>query len=345
MTQANLMDETKDKVIALCSAARRQLAEAVTVQDLKTVRDVGEAAVRLAKSRRDVGVQALLEGMEIVRRAERQLGSMLPEVVKRGGDRAKSHNVTLLSDLGIERMQSSRFQRMAQLPDEEFEAWIASCRESGEEMTQAAALKLADRHKPKPVEPSIDEYESGAVSDLGELLQRGLRYGCIYADPPWAYSNKATRANVEDEYKSTMTVDEICQEPVAQLAADDCHLHLWTTNAFLFDARRVMEAWGFEYKSCFVWVKPQMGIGNYWRVSHEFMLLGIRGKPEFRRRDCMSWGQFDRTAHSRKPRDVRSLVESVSPGPFLELYGRETVSNWMVYGNEVARTLFDGINA
>lgn len=336
------MDETKDKVIALCSAAKRQLAEAVTVQDLKTVRDVGEAAVRLAKSRRDVGVQALLEGMEIVRRAERQLGAMLPEVVKRGGDRAKSHDVTLLSDLGIQKMQSSRFQRLAQLPDDTFEAWIASCRESGEEMTQAAALKLAERHKPKPVEPSIDEYESGAVSDLGELLQRGLRYGCIYADPPWAYSNKATRANVEDEYKSTMTVDEICQEPVAQLAADDCHLHLWTTNAFLFDAQRVMEAWGFEYKSCFVWVKPQMGIGNYWRVSHEFMLLGIRGKPDFRRRDCMSWGEFDRTTHSKKPAGVRKLVESVSPGPYLELYGRETVPNWMVYGNEVARTLFDG---
>lgn len=335
------MDETSDRVIALCSAARRQLAEAVTVQDLKTVRDVGEAAVRLAKSRRDVGVQALLEGMEIVRRAERQLGAMLPGITGgKGGNKAS--NTMLLGDLGIERMQSSRFQRMAQLPDEEFEAWIASCREAGEEMTQAAALKLADKHKPKTREPSIDEYESGAVADLGELVHRGLRYGCIYADPPWAYSNKATRANVEDEYKSTMTVDEICQEPVAALAADDCHLHLWTTNAFLFDARRVMESWGFEYKSCFVWVKPQMGIGNYWRVSHEFMLLGIRGKPEFRRRDCMSWGQFDRTAHSKKPRDVRALVESVSHGPFLELYGRETVPNWMVYGNEVAKTLFDG---
>lgn len=331
------MDETKDRVIALCSAARQQLAKAVTFSDFKAVRDFGEAAVRLAKSRRDVGAQALLEGMEIVRRAERQLGLMLPAVIKRGGDKAKLQDATLL-DLGIEKTQSSRFQRMAQLPDEEFESWIASCREAGDEMTQAAVLKLADRHKPKTSEPSIDEYESGAVSDLSELVTRGLRYGCIYADPPWAYSNKATRANVENEYKSTMTVDEICQEPVEQLAADDCHLHLWTTNAFIFDAKRVMEAWGFEYKSCFVWVKPQMGIGNYWRVSHEFMLLGIRGKPEFRRRDCMSWGQFDRTAHSKKPRDIRRLVESVSSGPYLELYGREAVENWMVYGNEVSKT-------
>jgi N6-adenosine-specific RNA methylase IME4 len=336
------MDETKDKVIALCSAARRQLAEAVTVQDLKTVRDVGEAAVRLAKSRRDVGIEALLEGTEIVRRAERQMGAMLPTVIGGKGRPSKCSSVQHLSDLGIERTQSARFQSIASLTDEQFEQWIASCREAHEEMTQAAALKLAKKLKPKTVKPSIDEYESGAVADLGELLERGLRYGCIYADPPWAYSNKATRANVEDTYKSTMTVDEICEEPVIQLAADDCHLHLWTTNAFLFDAKRVMEAWGFEYKSCFVWVKPQMGIGNYWRVSHEFMLLGIRGKPEFRRRDCMSWGQFDRTAHSKKPKDVRRLVESVSHGPYLELYGRETVPNWMVYGNEVSRSpLFD----
>jgi len=335
------MDETKDKVIALCSAARRQLAEAVTVQDLKTVRDVGEAAVRLAKSRRDVGYEALIEGMEIVRRAERQMGAMLPQITGGRGRKEKSQRATFLSDLGINRDQSSRFQRLAQLPEEAFESWLVSCRMNGDEMTQSAALKLAKKLKPKAESPSIDEYESGAVADLGELLQRGLRYGCIYADPPWAYANKGTRANVEDTYKSTMTVDEICQEPVSQLAADDCHLHLWTTNAFLFDAKRVMESWGFEYKSCFVWVKPQMGIGNYWRVSHEFMLLGIRGKPEFRRRDCMSWGQFDRTAHSKKPKDVRRLVESVSHGPYLELYGRETVPNWMVYGNEVARTLFD----
>ena len=335
------MDETKDRVLALCSAARRQLAEAVTVQDLKTVRDVGEAAVRLAKSRRDVGYGALIEGLEIVRRAEWQMGELIPKVCLGKGRKSKCNTLLHLSDVGITPMESSRFQKIARLTEEQFEQWIASCREAGEELTQAAAIKLAAKHKPGTVEPSIDEYESGAVADLGELVQRGLRYGCVYADPPWAYSNKGTRANVENEYKSTMTVDEICQEPVAQLAAEDCHLHLWTTNAFIFEAKRVMEAWGFEYKSCFVWVKPQMGIGNYWRVSHEFMLLGIRGKPEFRRRDCMSWGAFDRTAHSKKPRDVRRLVESVSHGPFLELYGRETVPNWMVYGNEVSRTLFD----
>jgi len=130
---------------------------------------------------------------------------------------------------------------------------------------------------------------------------------------------------------------------VEALAADDCHLHLWTTNGFLFDAKRVMEAWGFEYRSCFVWVKPQMGIGNYWRVSHEFLLLGIRGNAKrFEVRNEMSWGQHNRTKHSRKPREVRERIERASRGPYLEMYGREQIDGWTIYGNQIEKGLFDG---
>jgi hypothetical protein len=140
-----------DGVIALCSKARQALAQAKTIEDFKDVRDVGEAAIRLAKSRRDVGIEALLEAQEIVRRAERQLGAMLPEVTGgRGGDRKSSCSLQLDS-LGIEKTQSSRFQKIAQLPDEEFETWVSGCRESGEEMTQAAALRLASEYLADPI--------------------------------------------------------------------------------------------------------------------------------------------------------------------------------------------------
>src|SRR5690606_24138432 len=120
---------------------------------------------------------------------------------------------------------------------------------------------------------------SNVVTDLRQLIVAGKKFGCIYADPAWQYGNQATRAATDNHYV-TMSVDAICAMPVAEVAADDAHLHLWTTNAFLFDAKRVMEAWGFEYRSCLVWVKLQMGIGNYWRVSHEFLLLGIRGNAK-----------------------------------------------------------------
>lgn len=198
----------------------------------------------------------------------------------------------------------------------------------------------------RPEESNVrdpDEVRShGIVTSLHELIDAGAKFSAIYADPPWAYSNKATRSAVEDVYKSTMTVDEICAEPVSQLATERCHLHLWTTNAFLFEARRVLEAWGFEYKSCFVWVKSQMGIGNYWRVSHEFMLLGVRGGMTFLDRGQKSWIEQPRTKHSRKPDEVRKIIEKVSPGPYLEMYGRQLpYGEWTVYGNEVEGSLFD----
>lgn len=176
-----------------------------------------------------------------------------------------------------------------------------------------------------------------AISDLDIL--KGKDFGTIYADPPWLYGNQGTRAATGNHYGG-MTNEEIAALPIDEIAAENAHLHLWTTNAFLFDARQIMDAWGFEYKSCFVWVKPQMGIGNYWRVSHEFLLFGVRGSAPFADRAQKSWGEFDRGKHSAKPEQIRSIIERASPGPFLELFGRRVVNNWTVWGNQIERDLF-----
>lgn len=179
------------------------------------------------------------------------------------------------------------------------------------------------------------------ASDLSELLASGMKFSTVYADPPWQYSNTAARGAAENHYR-TMSVEEICSEPVKNLVTDDAHLHLWTTNAFLFEAIEVIRAWGFRYKSCLIWVKPQLGMGNYWRVSHEYLLLGVRGNLPFNDRRIRSWQLARRTIHSRKPFLFRGLIEQVSPGPYLELYGREEHPNtdWTVYGNQVERRLF-----
>jgi N6-adenosine-specific RNA methylase IME4 len=179
------------------------------------------------------------------------------------------------------------------------------------------------------------------VQDLDALLTQRAKFPTIYADPPWPYSNTAARGAAENHYR-TLPLDAIRSEPVRQLAAEKAHLHLWTTNAFLREAFDVIRAWGFEYKSCLVWIKPQLGMGNYWRVSHEFLLLGVRGGLPFRDRTCRSWLSAPRTGHSRKPFAFRALIERVSPGPYLELYGREHHPNtgWTVYGNQVERWLF-----
>jgi N6-adenosine-specific RNA methylase IME4 len=179
------------------------------------------------------------------------------------------------------------------------------------------------------------------VRDLRELVDQGAKFGSIYADPPWPYSNTAARGAAESHYR-TMSLEAICEVPVKQLAADQAHLHLWTTNAFLREAFDVIRAWGFRYKSCLIWTKPQIGMGNYWRVSHEFLLLGVRGNLPFVDRTIKSWQLARRTLHSRKPFLFRGLIEQVSPGPYLELFGREEQPNcgWTVYGNQVERRLF-----
>jgi len=177
------------------------------------------------------------------------------------------------------------------------------------------------------------------TDDLQELIVSGVRFGTIYADPPWRYSNTASRGAAANHY-DTMTVDQICGLPVRELVADDAHLHLWTTNAFLFDAPRVMEAWGFTHQSEMVWVKPQMGLGNYWRVSHEFLLMGIRGDAPFRGEPQRSWIMHDRLKHSAKPEAFRKAVERVSPGPCLELFARVAAPGWSAWGNEVRQTMF-----
>ena len=189
-------------------------------------------------------------------------------------------------------------------------------------------------HLHAPLQPSI-------VRDLEILIRQNTKFSTVYADPPWPYSNTAARGAAENHYR-TMSLEAIRDEPVSQLVADQAHLHLWTTNAFLREAFEVIRAWGFKYKSCLVWVKPQIGMGNYWRVSHEFLLLGVRGNLPFQDRTCRSWQLARRTIHSRKPFLFRGLIEQVSPGPYLELYGREEQPNtgWTVYGNQVERRLF-----
>ena len=183
--------------------------------------------------------------------------------------------------------------------------------------------------------------EACTVADLHRLVAVGRNFGTIYADPPWAYGNQSTRASTDNHYE-TVSVDWLCDPanmPIGALAAEKSHLHLWTTNAFLFDAKRIIEAWDFEYKSCFVWVKPQMGLGNYWRVSHEFLLLGTRGGLTFDVHDEMSWASLKRGTHSRKPDLVRKKVERVSPPLRLELFGREAIHGWTVWGDQIHRNL------
>lgn len=250
--------------------------------------------------------------------------------------RWKNLTVDVVNELYIAREKlSSRFYRDgANAP-----SWNQYCRDIG--IDKSTANRWLNQFYPQ-IQNKIEQITQDpcAETDLYALIAAGKKYRTILADPPWSYSNQATRAATDNHY-NTMSIDEICRLPISQLTEETAHLHLWTTNAFLFDAKQIMEAWGFEYKSCFVWVKSSMGIGNYWRVSHEFMLFGIKGSLPFQDHSEMSWYEEKRSKHSRKPEEVTKKIERVSPGPYLELFGRETRKNWTVWGNEIGRHLFN----
>jgi N6-adenosine-specific RNA methylase IME4 len=148
------------------------------------------------------------------------------------------------------------------------------------------------------------------------------QFATIVADPPWQYGNTSTRGAAEDHY-NTMTIEELCDLAVAsERAAEQSHLYLWTTAGHLPEAFQVMEAWGFTYKTYLVWVKPQMGMGNYFRVSTELVLFGIKGGMRTRDMGLMNWFQVKRGKHSAKPLAFYDLVARASPGPYLELFAR-----------------------
>lgn len=178
--------------------------------------------------------------------------------------------------------------------------------------------------------------------------------GTIVADPPWRYGNTSTRGAAQDHYP-TMTIEQLCaiddpeKDPAAvalKHTGEQAHLYLWTTAGHLPDAFDVMEAWGFTYKTYLVWVKPQMGMGNYFRVSTELVLFGIKGEIRTRERNIMNHFTERRGKHSAKPESFYDMVAKASPGPYLEMFARCRAGQqlicgctkcrlgWQVWGNE-----------
>jgi N6-adenosine-specific RNA methylase IME4 len=156
-------------------------------------------------------------------------------------------------------------------------------------------------------------------------------YPTIVIDPPWRYDNIATRGAAEDHYP-TMSLDELAALHLP--AADNAHLYLWTTNGFLRQAFDLVDAWQFSYKTCLTWTKPQIGMGNYFRNNTEHVLFAVRGRQPTLRNDCPTWFQADRTRHSAKPESFYDIVETSSPGPWLEMFARRRRFGWATWGNE-----------
>jgi N6-adenosine-specific RNA methylase IME4 len=170
-------------------------------------------------------------------------------------------------------------------------------------------------------------------------------YRVIYADPPWSfvtYSRKGKGRSAEAHY-DCMRLDEIKAMPVADWAAGDCALFLWTTDPLLPRALEVIAAWGFVYKTvAFTWVKTTkdetsfpIGCGYWTRANPELCLLATRGCPQRISRSVRQLIFAPRRAHSQKPEAVYERIEALVPGPYLELFARERRPGWASWGQEV----------
>lgn len=162
------------------------------------------------------------------------------------------------------------------------------------------------------------------------------QFRTVVADPPWDYDNSATRGSAENHYQ-TMSLGEIAElgEQLESKLGDSAHLYLWATSSFLRDAFDVCEAWGFDYKTTLVWVKPQIGLGNYFRARTEYVLFCTKGNQPTQDRALSNVIEAPRAEHSAKPPEFYQLVEQASPGPFLELFARKPRDGWECWGDEL----------
>lgn len=209
-----------------------------------------------------------------------------------------------------------QYDQLAALPeDRQLEA--AGLIHAGEARSVGEAQKMLNRQ----------ELDSAPLPDG--------KFNVIYADPAWEYDNNGFRASAEKKYP-TMTVEQIKALPVADLAADRCVIFMWGTVPLAREALAVLDAWGFEYKSKFAWVKNTVVSGFYNLGQYEELYIATRGihvVPVTRRKNV-----FDSEAreHSRKPDEVIEMIEEMYPEfkARLELFARVTRPGWVSWGNQ-----------
>ena len=180
------------------------------------------------------------------------------------------------------------------------------------------------------------ERVSGSAETLAELIEAGKRFATIVLDPPWDWDDEEDHEQFgrgRPTY-AMLPYEKLLDLPVGQLAEDNAHLYLWITCRSLPKGFGLLREWGFRYITTLTWCKPSFGMGNYFRGSTEHVLFGVRGNLPLRRHDVGTWFQAARgpDGHSSKPQEFFDLVESCSPGPYLEMFARRERPGWTTWG-------------
>jgi len=177
----------------------------------------------------------------------------------------------------------------------------------------------------------------GKAKTIEEALS-AAKFSAICIDPPWDWKDEGDNSQLGrgNTTYGSMSHEELLAFPVGQYGAADSHIYLWITNRSLPKGFSLLEAWGYRYVTMLTWCKPSIGMGNYFRGSTEQVLFGVRGSLSLSRKDAGTWFSAPRgKAHSAKPDSFYDLVESCSPGPYLDVFARRERDGWVCWGGEL----------
>jgi len=293
---------TVSQLLITVDDALRALAEARSPEQLIGLANTAESLRRYAQRAR-LGMIAQNRCAELRLRAERKLGQYLAGTPRNSGGRPKPvplrNGFPTLDDLGITRKLSHRAQRLAEIPAKDFDWYLRTAAAQEWEITTRLLLYYSERRR--ATAKNQQRIVGGRIDDLIEFASTGPKMGCIVVDPPWPILGSIP------PYEA-IKLDELKDLPICELAAERCHLHLWTLpNRRHVLAYEIIEHWGFRPVSEFVWVKPSLGRGNYWRMSHETLVTAVRSENDrFDDRWLSSWVEAPRGRHSEKPDAVRA---------------------------------------
>jgi len=207
--------------------------------------------------------------------------------------------------------------------------------ERGEKTVTQAKREIKERVRQDRRDENADKI---AATPTLEAALVGT-FSTIVVDPPWDWGDEGDvdqLGRARPEY-GTMSFESLMALPIEERADADAHLYLWITNRSLPKGFALLEAWGFRYVTCLTWCKPSFGMGNYFRGQTEHILFGVRGSQMLKRKDVGTWFAAPRgpLGHSSKPAEFQTLVESCSPGPYLEIFARSARDGWSSWGGEL----------
>lgn len=319
--------------------ARAALEKAHRLDEVKDIADKAEAMRLYAKQARDPDMEIWLA--EIRLRAMRRLGELSKQLEKapsgpgRGRKRLPDTGTPFkretLKRVGISSAQAHRCEMIAKIPTKDFEVYIAQRARERKPVTVDDVVSKVTRERRR------DARLAKIVPGAPDLATVG-EFSLIYADPPWRYDYSLSDSRkIEGQYP-TMTSEEIASLDVP--AANDAILFLWVPSPKLVEGLAVLAAWNFEYRTCMVWEKAQIGMGYYARQKHELLLIATLGdlpppKPANRPASVI---HAKRTRHSEKPVEFYEAIERMYPelkDSRVELFQRKPRQGWQGWGFEV----------